>query len=129
MKEADQDRIAARLAKLMAMICVRNTGIEELHAGTVPVTHTGDNSDVFVIDADGRRISWADVSHMDDGGMRDLMRQIVDRLYTFHMNSDDPQFRDHLDRWLAISGTWVDPKLDEALLEAISLSEEPDQPE
>ena len=57
------------------------------------------------------------------------MRQIVDRLYTFHINSDDPQFRDHLDRWLAISGTWDDPKLDEALLEAISLSEEPDQPE
>ena len=41
MKPADEERIAARLAKLMAMICVRNTGIEELHAGTVPVTHTG----------------------------------------------------------------------------------------
>ncbi|SLN76935.1 hypothetical protein [Roseisalinus antarcticus] len=35
MKEADEERIAARLAKLMAMICVRNTGIEDLHAGTV----------------------------------------------------------------------------------------------
>ena len=42
MKEADEERIAARLAKLMAMICVRNTGIEDLHAGTVPVTRTGD---------------------------------------------------------------------------------------
>ena len=56
MKKADEERIAARLAKLMAMICVRNTGIENLHAGTVPVTHTGDFSDVFVTDADGRRI-------------------------------------------------------------------------
>ena len=53
MKSTDEDRIAARLAKLMAMICVRNTGIEELHAGTVPVTHTGDYSDVFITDADG----------------------------------------------------------------------------
>ncbi len=52
MKPADEERIAARLAKLMAMICVRNTGIEELHAGTVPVTHTGDYSDVFITDAD-----------------------------------------------------------------------------
>jgi hypothetical protein len=33
-----------------------------------------------------------------------------------HMYRDEPQFRDHLDRWLAISGTWGDPKLDEALL-------------
>ena len=30
MKPADEARIAARLAQLMAMICVRNTGIEEL---------------------------------------------------------------------------------------------------
>ncbi len=46
MKEADEKRIAARLAKLMAIICVRNTRIEDLHSGTVPVTHTGDFSDV-----------------------------------------------------------------------------------
>lgn len=129
MNDADEARIAARLAKLMAMICVRNTGIEDLHAGTVPVTRTGDFSDVFVIDADGRRIAWAGVSHIDDDGMRDLMRQIVDRIYTFHMNRDDPEFRDHLDRWLAVSGRWDDPKLDEALLSAISpRSAEPDQP-
>lgn len=80
MKEADEERIAARLAKLMAMICVRNTGIEDLHAGTVPVTHTGDFSDVFVTDADGRRLAWTDVSHIDDHAMGVLMRQIVDRL-------------------------------------------------
>jgi chorismate mutase len=128
MKEADEERIAARLAKLMAIICVRNTGIEDLHAGTVPVTHTGDFSDVFVTDADGRRMAWTDVSHMDDEAMRNLMRQIVDRLYTFHMSRNDPQFRDHLDRWLAISGAWDDPKLDEALLAVIRGSEEPDRP-
>ena len=58
MKEADEKRIAAGQAKLMAMICVGNTGIEDLHAGTVLVTHTGDFSDVFVTDADGRRMAW-----------------------------------------------------------------------
>lgn len=54
MRPADEARVAARLAKLMAMTCVRNNGIEDLHAGTVPVTRTGDYSDVFVIDADGQ---------------------------------------------------------------------------
>lgn len=74
MKEADEKRIAAGQAKLMAMICVGNTGIEDLHAGTVLVTHTGDFSDVFVTDADGRRMAWTDVSHIDDDAMGVLMR-------------------------------------------------------
>ena len=32
-KEAEK-RIAARLAKTMAMLCVRNTHLETIHAGT-----------------------------------------------------------------------------------------------
>ena len=104
----------------MAMICVRNTGIEELHAGTVPVTHTGDYSDVFITDADGRQIPWSDASHLDDDQMRSLMRQIVDRLYTFHLKADDAGFRDHLDRWLAVAERWDEPKLDEAFLATIA---------
>lgn len=119
MKPADEARIAARLAKLMAMICVRNTRIEELHAGAVPVTHTGDYSDVFITDADGRQIPWTDASHLDDDQMRNLMRQIVDRLYTFHLKADDPGFRDHLDRWLAVAERWDEPKLDEVFLSTI----------
>jgi len=119
MKPADDERIAARLAKLMAMICVRNTEIEELHAGTVPVTHTGDYSDVWVTDADGRKIPWPDASHIDDDQIRSLMRQIVDRLYTFHLKADDAGFRDRLDRWLAVAERWDEPKLDEAFLATI----------
>lgn len=91
-------------------------GIEELHAGTVPVTHTGDYSDVFITDADGHQIPWSDASHLDDDQMRSLMRQIVDRLYTFHLKADDAGFRDHLDRWLAVAERWDEPKLDEAFL-------------
>ena len=123
MNPADEARIAARLAQLMAMICVRNTGIEELHAGTVPVTHTGDYSDVFITDADGRQIRWSDASHLDDDQMRSLMRQIVDRLYTFHLKADDQGFRDHLDRWLTVAERWDEPKLDESFLATISRGE------
>lgn len=119
MKPADEERIAARLAKLMAMICVRNTGIEELHAGTVPVTHTGDYSDVWVTDADGRKIRWSDASHIDDDQMRSLMRQIVDRLYTFHLKADDPGFHDHLDHWLTVAERWDEPQVDENMIEMI----------
>ena len=120
MKSTDEDRVAARLAKLMAMICVRNTGIEKLHAGTVPVSHTGDYSDVFITDADGRQIPWPDASHLDDDQMRSLMRQIVDRLYTFYLKADDPGFRDHLDRWLTLAERWDEPQVDDAFLATIT---------
>lgn len=49
----------------------------------------------------------------------DLMRQIVSRLYTFHMKCDDPEFQKEIDRWMAVAGKWDDPKLDRAFLAAI----------
>ena len=70
--------------------------METLHAGLSPVTRAGDYSDVFVTDADGRRIPWADVSHIDEDEMRDLMRDIVNRLYTFHLCADDPKLQAQL---------------------------------
>ena len=69
----DEMRIAAKLARIMAMLCVRNTRLETLHSGPTPVTRTGDYSDVFVVDADERRIPWTEVSRIDDAEMRDLM--------------------------------------------------------
>lgn len=93
MNHDDEKYIAAKLAKVMAMLCVRNTQLETLHAGLSPVTRTGDYSDVFVVDADGRRIPWTDVSHIDEDEMQDLMRDIVNRLYTFHLEADDPKLQ------------------------------------
>jgi len=112
MNEEDEKRIAAKLAKMMAMMCVRNTSLEDLHTGLVPVTRTGDYSDVVVRDADGREIPWARVSHIDDDQMRVLMRQVVNRLYTFHLKIDDPAFRAHIERWAQVAGKWDEPELD-----------------
>jgi len=58
MSDRDEQRIADKIAKIMAMLCVRNTLVEDLHAGRVPVSRTGDFSDVRVIDADGNEIPW-----------------------------------------------------------------------
>ena len=120
MKAEDEERIAANLSKIMAMICIRNTRLEDLHAGLQPVTLTGDYSDVKVIDGTGRTIPWREVSHLDDLQMADLMREVVDRLFTFHMRRDDPSFRDHLDRWMAASNKWDNPVLDKAFLDAVA---------
>ncbi len=113
MKKEDEERIVAWLAKAMAMMCVRNTKLENLHAGLVPVTKTGDYSDVIVLDAEGRKIPWPEVSHIDDDQMRELMKDVVNRLYTFQMRIDDPEFQAWIDRWAAVAGKWDDPELDD----------------
>ncbi len=119
MGEANEERITAGMAKIMALMCVRNTMLEDIHAGIVPVSNTGDFTDVVVIDGDGRKIPWRDVSHFDDDAMRDLMRQIVNRLYTFHLKSDDPSFQRLIDRWELAARKWDDPNLDASFLRAM----------
>ncbi len=42
MNENDEERIAAHLAKITALMCVRNTQLEDIHTGLVPVSRTGD---------------------------------------------------------------------------------------
>lgn len=114
----DEERIAAQLARLMAVICVRNSRLEHLHAGRVPVSRTGDGSDIVVQDGEGSRIPWSEVARIDDDEMRALMREIVDRLYTFHLRIDDPLFRAEIERWAAATAHWDAPKPD-AILSAI----------
>jgi len=108
--------LRAEVAKAMAMFCVRNTKLDNLHAGVVPVTRTGDYSDVTVIDADGRRIPWPEVSHFDDDAMRDLMREVVDRLYTFQELAGDPKMLRLMERWSTVTRRWDEPKMDRVLL-------------
>lgn len=42
------------MAKTLAMMCVREAGPQTLHSGFVAATHTGNYSNVGIIDADGR---------------------------------------------------------------------------
>jgi len=75
-----------------------------------------DYSDVFVVDADGRRIPWTEVSHIDDAEMRDLMRIIVNRLYTFHLEADDPKLQAQIERWMGTAMKWDEPELDQRII-------------
>ena len=116
MNHDDEKRIAAKLAKIMAMLCVRNTQLETLHAGLTPITRTGDYSDVFVLDADGRRIPWTEVSRIDEDEMRQLMREIVNRLYTFHLEADDPNLQATIERWMDVAMKWDEPQIDPKMI-------------
>ena len=111
--------VASFLAKAMAVMCVRNTILEDFHGGIHPVTHTGDFSDVVVIDANGRRIPWTEVAHIEQDEMRELMRQIVNRLYTVNLKSGDMEFLGMLERAAMEAGKWDEPELDEVTMQGL----------
>ncbi len=106
----------SELAKIMAAACVRRGYLEKLHCGIIPVTRTGDYSDVRVIDADGRVIPWDQVSRINQDEMKTLMIGVVDRIHTFLARTllsqtDDNEF------WQAVNRTtvpwtkaWDEPK-------------------
>jgi hypothetical protein len=116
MNKEDEKRIAAKLARIMAMLCVRNTQLETLHSGLTPATRTGDYSDVFVEDADGRRIPWSEVSRIDENEMRQLMQEIINRLYTFHLEANDPKLQATIERWMGAATKWDEPEIDPRMI-------------
>ena len=121
MNEHEQALIAS-ISKSMAMMYVRNTMLEDTHAGTEPVRRTGDFTDVMVIDANGREMAWPEVSRIGEEEMGRLMRQVVNRLYTFQAKGDNLHFLAMMDRALAEAWRWDEPKLDEIILSAIASS-------
>ena len=119
MHEKTEERIAAQLAKTITMMCVRNTFLEELHAGKWPVSTKGDYTDVKVIDGEGREIPWNELSRLNDDEMKKLMKQIVNRVYTFFMRAEDPRYQAAVDRWSGPISRWdePEPELDDWVLE------------
>ena len=71
--KSDPKHQQKQFAKLVVAACVRRGYLEQLHAGTTPVTRTGDYSDVKVIDATGREIPWNQVSRINQIEMKTLM--------------------------------------------------------
>ena len=76
----------------------------------------------MVIDANGREIPWPEVSRIGDEEMGRLMRQVVNRLYTFQVKADHLHFLAMMDRALAEAWRWDEPELDEIILSAIASS-------
>lgn len=72
--------VMKRLAKHMALQCVRNTCLEDLHAGMTPWSPAGDYSDVVVKTPAGE-IPWPQLSRFNDDEMKALMIEVINRAY------------------------------------------------
>jgi len=94
--------------------------LEDICAGIEPVDRTGDFTDVTIVDANGREIPWPEVSRIGQEEMGRLMRQAVNRLYTFQAKADDLHFQAMMDQALVEARRWGQPELDEIILSAIA---------
>ena len=63
-----------------------------------------------------------EVSHCDDDAMRDLMRQVVNRLNSFQLLAGDPGFHKWMARWETVARKWDEPELDAGFLKAVDRS-------
>jgi hypothetical protein len=63
-----------------------------------------------------RRIPWTDVSRLDEDEMRALMRDIVNRLYTFHLHADEPKIQATIERWMGVADKWDAPEIDPKMI-------------
>lgn len=44
------------------------------------------------------------------------MRDIVNRLYTFHLCADDPKLQAQIEHWMGVAGKWDEPKIDQRMI-------------
>jgi hypothetical protein len=90
MNKKAQEQYSARLANALAVLCVRNTFLEDLHAGPSVISKTGDYSDVKVVTPD-REIPWNEVSRISQEEMKTLMKQLVNKLFTVLMSLENEE--------------------------------------
>lgn len=109
--ESEQEDLK-RLTLALVETCVRNTRLEDLHAGRTPRSLTGDYSDVTVLTPDGA-IPWTEVSRITDEEMKALMIEITNRLYTCL------SVPEALDGLRTATGRWNPPQLEDNLMRRV----------
>lgn len=115
MKDAEAS-LAALLAKSIAALCVRNTFLEALHSGITPSSQSGDYSDVKVVTPYGE-IPWHKLSRLSDEEMKRLMKEIVDKIYTFLYRQEEPEFLEAFLRMGEMyAARWDEPQMAEGFI-------------
>jgi len=119
------DKQLQSLSLVIAVTCVRNTVIEDYHAGRSPQSKTGDYSDVKVVTPFGE-IPWTEVSRLTDPEMKDFNIQVSNRIYTLLQVLMNPKFEADRDDMMACIGRsyptdWNQPQLDDNLMRLVEL--------
>lgn len=110
--------------KTVALILVnmgfRNTLVlEDLHAGKVPYTETGDYSDVKVVTPHGE-IHWNELSRFRDEEMKKLMIESVNNVYTLLKAIQHGMKVGPVVESMLIPYGWDEPKVDEKMFRVLT---------
>jgi hypothetical protein len=113
-----EDDATALLAKAIALEAFRHP-LEDLHAGTFPSSKTGDYSDVKVVSPYGE-IPWTALSRISDEEMKELMREVVSKLFSLLVGLDSQGVQAAvMARAFDFVSRWDDPLVDENMMEGI----------
>ena len=111
MKKKTPKKYPAKLAKALAVLCVRDTFLEVIHQGKNVTSKIGDFSDVKIITPD-RDINWNDACRITDDEMKKLMQEITNKLYTVLASMDDDEAMSVVfDEGSRRTYQWDDPQL------------------
>lgn len=100
------------LALVLVETGMRNSRLEDLHAGISPSTAVGDYSDVKVVTPYGE-IPWSRLSRFGDEEMKALMMEVVDRVYTI-LTHPEPFMR------LGGAERWNPPALSPMMMDSVA---------
>jgi len=105
-----QREIAKKLALSLALTCVRNTSLEDIHAGK-SVEAEGLSPDQILVQAGNQTIPWPEVSRISDAEMKNLMQEVVNKIYTTLLRLDNPDFFEKLEKYSSpFTAKWDEPK-------------------
>ena len=113
MPTPDWHHTAATVATMLAFHCVRNSYLEDLHAGIFPSSQTGDYTDVKVV-SPYREIASNRLGRSSDEEIQRLSEDIVNRLHTFLfylLTSGEP------DRGMPLQTHWAPPQIEGSIAE------------
>jgi hypothetical protein len=121
------------LALIRAVNCVRNTVIEDYHAGRPPHSVTGDYTDVYVETPSGR-IPWNELSRITDDEMMAFNMEVANKIYTallFIFGNKSPLERKIFLEMLSLMypRNWNTPQLDASFMAALDLCLSGDRPD
>lgn len=117
----EKEEMLANLAKSMVLSCVRNTELENLHRGIAPSSKTGDFSDVKVVSPYGE-IPWTEVLRFNDAEMKALMKDIVNKIYTYMLHQNKKNvFNNLITYGLNCTMEWDKPEIDKEFLKGLQV--------
>lgn len=102
----EEKRIAQKMAKALAFMCLNDHFKLPLHSGLSPVSHTGDYTDVIITDAKGRKLVWSQVCRVSYPEREKMMQDVADGIYDFLLNVETEAFARRLEDAYRASTHW-----------------------